>query len=44
MIAEGKAVSIRLQIGKRTAATMGRNAKGEIKVKRTITKSDELRS
>lgn len=44
MIAEGKAVSIKLQIGKRTAATMARNAKGEVKVKRTITKSDELSS
>lgn len=42
LIVDQKMGNITIQIGKYTKANITKNAKGEIKVKRTVTKCDEL--
>lgn len=42
LMVDQKIGNISIQIGKHTKANITKNAKGEIKVKRTVTKCDEL--
>lgn len=44
ILAEGKIAGLAMQLGKKTRASMTRNTKGEIKVKRTVTSTDTLES